>query len=216
MNEIAHIVSYSNAPWCGWLMFGLLLCALLSEAYQPGIITQAKNSLSAQTDRMYKESPATLMGQLLMGIFRIGIIAMAIYLCCTTEAFTIKGYGVIYGIALAGLSIKMLCHLFIDFTFDLSRHFGSPYEHYGNIVTLVTVLLYPVLLILMRVGSLILNRWLVGSIAAVFLLIWFYRSWKQFVNSPIAILYLLIYSFTLELLPWALLFIISDQIIAIL
>ena len=77
MNEIAHIVSCSSAPWCAWLMFGLLICALLSEAYQPGVITQAKNSLSAQTDRMYKESPATLMGQLLMGIFRIGIIFAA-------------------------------------------------------------------------------------------------------------------------------------------
>lgn len=216
MNEIAHILSPSSAPWCGWIMLALLLCAVLSEAFQPGVILQAKNSLSAQSDRMYKESPATFMGQLMIGFFRVGTIAMAIYLCCANEqTFTLAGFGVVYGIVLAVLGIKMLCHLFVDYTFSISRRFGAPYEHYGNIATLATIALYPVLLVLLRVGFPILNQWLIGSIGVAFLVVWFYHAWKQFVAHPIAIPYMLIYSFTLEFLPWAALYVISDKIVAI-
>ena len=198
-------------------MLTILLCAVLSEYFQPGVIIQAKNSLMAQTERMYKESPATFMGQLLIGMFRVGTIAMATYLCCTDNGcFSISGFGVICGIVLAVLAIKMLCHVCLDYTFGISRRFGDPYEHYGNIVTLITILLYPAILILMRVDNIALNRWLIGGLGALFMLVWFYRSWRQFVSTPLAVPYMLVYTATLELLPITAIYLFSESTIAIL
>ena len=75
MNGIEHIVSPMSAAWCGWTMLVLLLCAILSEVMQPGVILQSPTSLLAQTDRTYKDSPVNLYGQLLLGNGRLSMRA---------------------------------------------------------------------------------------------------------------------------------------------
>lgn len=216
MGGINHIESALSSSWSGWIMLALLVCAILSEYYQPGIILQAKNSLFTQTDRLYKDSPVNFTGQLLMTIFRIGIIAMAIYLCCSAHrSFSLAGFGVISGLLFAMAGIKMVCNLGLDFTFSLSQRFGAPYEHYGNIMTLAAVLLYPIVLVLMRVDYPAVNRWLIGGIAVLFIITWFFRACHQYITKPMDILYIFFYCSTLEVLPIAVVYILSDQITAI-
>ena len=217
MNEITHILSPSSAAWCGWTMLGLLLCAILSERFQPGVITQAKSSLLAKSDRTYKESPVTFMGQVMMALFRLGTITMALYLCCSkTEQFLFTGFSVTGGIVLATMIVKMAGNVCLDYAFRLSRRFGAIYEHYGNIMTLVTILLYPVLLLLLRFGDITINRWIICGIAVLFIVLWLYRSFRQFAVSPRAIVYLLLYCCTLEIIPLVLMYIISEQTLSVL
>ena len=212
---ITHIISSASAVWCGWMMLGLLLCGILSELFQPGVISQAKGSLAAQGDRLYKESPNNFMGQLMITLFRVGVITMAVYLCCDqTPAFSFTGFWVIFGIVMAVSLVKMLLNIGTDYTFRLSRSFGNGYEHYGNILTLGTVILYPVVLVLMRFGDPLLNRWIVGGVGALFVATWLYCAFRQFVHTPRAILYLLVYMVTVEALPWVFIFMLSNQIIA--
>ena len=211
---IAHIISPTSAAWCGWTMLVLLLCGILSELFQPGVITQAKSSLLAQTDRVYKDAPTTFMGQLMILLFRIGVITMGTYLCCdATAAFSFTGFWIVFGIVFLVCALKMLCTGWMDITFRITRRFGNAYEHYGNILTLVTVLLYPVLLVLLRYGDPLANRWVIGSIALVFLLTWTYRAFRQFVTSLRAVLYLILYICTVEMIPWVLIYMISNQTI---
>ena len=66
-------------------MLGLLLCAVLSEALQPGVITQAATSYMARAERTYKAAPNNFFGQLLITLFRIGTWSMALFLCFYTE-----------------------------------------------------------------------------------------------------------------------------------
>ncbi|MBQ2067456.1 MAG: DUF4271 domain-containing protein [Paludibacteraceae bacterium] len=214
---ITHIVSSANAPWCGWTMLVLLITAVLAELFQPGVVTQAKSSLMAQNDRTYKESPVNFLGQLMITLFRIGVIAMSLYLCCRpTGRFSFAGFGVISAIVLAVFLVKMLSNIWVDRTFGISRRFGDPYEHYGNIATLLTLVLYPTVLVLMRVGNPIANRWVVGLMALLFIGVWLYRSIRQFMTSIVQIPYLLLYICTMEVLPIAILYISSDQIVTIL
>ena len=214
---IPHIISSANAPWCGWTMLVLLITGVLSELFQPGIITQAKSSLVAQNERVYKESPINFMGQLMITFFRVGIIAMALYLCCTpTGRFSFVGFWVICAIVLAMFLLKMLSNLWVDRTFGISRRFGDPYEHYGNIFTLFTALLYPAVLVLMRVGTLTVNRWVFGILTLLFIGVWLYRSIRQFMTSIVQMPYVLLYVATMEVLPFAFLYISSDQIVTIL
>lgn len=212
---IAHIISPASAVWCSWLMLALLICGILSELFQPGVVSQAKSSLSVQTERVYKESPSNFMGQLMISLFRIGVLSMAFYLCCdATGSFSFTGFWVIFGLVLVLHVVKMLMSGSVDFTFRLTRRFGNAYEHYGNILTLVTAVTYPVLLVLMRYGALSVNRWVLGSLGVVFLLLWSFRTFRQFVTTPRAILYVLMYICTVELLPWVMLYIFSNQLIS--
>ncbi|MBR6117239.1 MAG: DUF4271 domain-containing protein [Paludibacteraceae bacterium] len=212
---IAHIISPASAAWCAWAMLVILICGILGEIVQPGVITQAKSSLLAQTDRVYKDAPTNFMGQLLISIFRLGVMTMGVYLCCATPgAFSFTGFWAILGIVLAVTITKMLCNICVDYTFLLSRRYGDAYEHYGNIFTLVTLVLYPVLLILMRYGAPEANRWVLGTITIIFLLLWVYRAFRQFVSSPRALSYLLLYFCTVEILSWGLIYMISNQTIS--
>lgn len=183
---------------------------------QPGVILQSPTSLLAQTDRTYKDSPVNLYGQLLISVFRIGTLAMGVYLCVPeSAAFRFGIYAAICGITVAMLLLKMLCNVLIDFAFSLSRNMDQSYEHYGDITTLATCALYPALLVVLRIGDLAVNRWVVLIASGLFILMWTYRLIRTYWTHPVAILYIALYICTLEVLPLGALFLISSKIISL-
>ena len=206
-----------SAPWCGWTMLALLLCAVLGELLQPGVISQASSSLLSHNERTYRDAPVNFPGQAMMTLFRIGTIAMGLYLCLYTGGpYRFGVFAALCGIIGAILIGKMLCNSLLDYTFQISRRFMPAYEQYGDITTITTCILYPVLLVMMRIESLIINRWLIGSVAVLFLLMWLYRLVRNYIQSPMAILYVALYIFTLEVLPLGLLFYLGLKTISIL
>ncbi len=201
---IIHIISPLSAPWCGWTMLALLLFAVLSEWLQPGVVSQSPTSLLVRAERTYKEAPTSVLAQLLITLFRIGTLAMLICLCfCENGSFPFVTFMAVNGIILGVLIAKMLCNILLDYTFQISRQFGEIYEHYSNLLTLTIVALYPVLLLFLHIGSPSLYRWILMITGGVFLLIWLFRSAQQYIRTPMAILYLLVYTLTLEVLPMA-------------
>ena len=214
---IAHIISPLSAPWCGWTMLVLMLCAILSEWTQPGIITQAYESLIVHTERTYKGSPNTFLGQFLMALFRIGTIGMALCLCVYQgTGFSFTAFAGICGLVVALVLVKMLVNVVINYTFALSNRFGNAYEIYADITTLAVLALYPIVLVMLRVDNPEITRWGAGVVALLFLGVWIYRSMRMYVVSPLAVVYLALYIGTLEVLPMASLYVLSDKMIAIL
>ena len=212
---LTHIISPLSAAWCGWTMLFLLLCAILSEFMQPGIILKSGTSLITRTERTYKDAPTNFLGQTLIALFRIGTLAMALCLCFSpSDNFRFVAFLVACGLILAILLLKMLCNIMLDYTFMLTRRFASPYEHYANIATIATCVLYPCLLIVLRIGSQTAGLWILGIATVLFLAMWLYRTVRTLIVSPISILYLTIYICTLELLPLALLLLLSQKTIS--
>ena len=202
MEGIAHIISSYNASWSGWVMLFLLLFAIVGEYMQPGIITQAYQSLRPRIERVYKDAPNNILSQILITFFRIGTLAMALCLCFAEEAtFSFAAFAAVSGLIVAVLMVKMLCNALVDYTFILSRRFMPIYEHYANIFTLTTCILYPCLLVLLRVGNEMAVRWVLGIVTIFFVTLWIYRSARTFIQSPLAIIYFLLYIVTLEVLP---------------
>ena len=198
-------------------MLGLLLCAIAGEWLQPGVISQSFSSLVVRNDRTYKESPANFFGQLLITLFRIGTIGMCLCLCLESEGqFSFTAFWAVCGLILLAFMAKMLCNLLIDYTFALSRHFGTSYEHYGNLLTLAAVVLYPILLVLVHFSSPIAAQWSLAVTAALFCLVWTYRCLRTYITSFASFIYLIIYICTLEIMPFAGLAIISAKTIAVL
>ena len=98
----------------------------------------------------------------------------------------------------------------------LSRRFGAPYEHYGNLFTLAALILYPVVLVLMHVVSPVAARWCLAVVTVLFVSAWLYRCIRTYITSPVAVLYLLLYVLILEILPFAGLACLSAKMIDIL
>lgn len=214
MNSITHILSPYSAPWCAWTMLGLLVCAIVSELIQPGIITQAGVSLHTRADRTYKEAPNNFLGKFFVSVFRVGISAMAVYMFLSNNRpFTIKVFGIICAIILSVILIKKLCNTLLDYTFQLSRRFASVYDHYSNIYTIAAIVLYPFLLVLIYIGHAQLTQWVIGIICLLFVITWTIRGARIFIVSPKAILYFMIYICTLELIPLGMIFYLSEQTI---
>lgn len=197
-------------------MLGLLVFGILSEYFQPGIISQAPASLRVRTNRLYKNAPVNSVGQTCINIFRLGTVAMLLCLCFGAQGnFSFLTYLAINALILAVMVVKMIGNVLLDYTFSLSRRFGAVYEHYANIVTLVCLLLWPAILILLHVDCLAAYRWTAGIAAVLFIALWVYRSAAQYITSPVALLYLLLYWCTLELLPMAALVYLSEKTITI-
>ncbi|MBR6166812.1 MAG: DUF4271 domain-containing protein [Paludibacteraceae bacterium] len=217
MPAVSHIVSPWTAPWCGWTMLLLVLFAALSEAMQRGVITQAMSSFTARTDRMYKDAPTNVLAQIFITFFRLGTLAMMLCLCLGPyDRFTFAMFGVVCAIIVGVLLLKMAVTALIDYTFMLSQRFGAVYEHYSNILTIISVVLYPLMLLFMHIGNQEATRWLLGITAVIYLLAWMYISARWFVQSPKAVLYLLLYFATVECLSIAALVFISAKTISLL
>ena len=208
---IEHIISPWSAPWCGWIILALLVCAVLSEFMQPGIITQAHSSLLAQTDRTYKESPMNLWGQVFITLFRLGTIALAIYMSLYSGGtFGFGSFALIGGLTVGVLLVKMAGTAMVDYTFQISRRFMPSYNQYSDITTIAVCLLYPGLLIVMRIGDTTAIKWLIAGIAALFILLITYRFMRNYMVSLRAVLYVILYVMTLEVLPMGALFYLSS------
>lgn len=204
MNGIAHILSPASAVWCGWTMFGLLLCAVLAEAAQPGVITQVPTVLFAKTERTYKASPDNVLGQLFITLFRFGVLAMLLLLCFYQgEGFHFLSFLMLMGMVLAVILVKMACNALLDYTFQFTRHYAAPYEQYGAIATLASMLLYPCLLVLLRTDSVLAARWILGVVAAVFFGLILFRWCRTFLRSAASMLYIILYILTMEVVPAA-------------
>lgn len=191
-----------SAPWCGWTLLVLLLCAIFGEYMQPGIITQAHTTLTAHTDRTYKEAPVNLQGQLLISLFRLGSLALAVCLCIPTGGtFTFGMFAVVCGWVIAILLVKLLLNALLDYTFMLSQRFPQANSQYRDIATLTACLLYAGVLLTLRIGDINISRWVFGSIAGIFILMCAYRMAVQFIRSLAASVYVALYICTLEVLP---------------
>ena len=214
IEQISHIISPLSAGWCGWTLFALFLCAVLSELMQPGVIIQAHSSLFAHTDRTYKDAPTNTLGQIAITIFRIGTLAIAIDMSFYTNGvFHFTAFAAICGLILGLLLMKMLCNRLLDYTFSLSRRFMPMYEQYGNIATIASYILYPCLLLMLRIGKPEWVIWALGGATILFLLMCIYRMARTYIQSPMAILYVALYLCTLEVLPLGILFYLSSKII---
>ena len=198
-------------------MLVLMLFAILSEWMQPGVITQALGSLKVRQERMYKDAPTNVLAQLLVTLFRVGTIAMALCMCfCPYDRFSFGVFAAVSGIIIGVLMLKMLCNLLLDYTFQLIRQFGDVYEHYSNILTLTVLVLYPLVLLFMHIGTPQTSRWLLVIGVVLFLGMWLYRSARQFVQTPMALFYVLAYTATLEVLPMVGIVLLSAKTITIL
>ena len=183
-------------------MFYLLFCAVMSEVVQPGILTGALVSLSSRSNRTYHVAPHNVSGQFFISSFRIGTLAMALCMCFYTNGdFSFVSYLLVCALVLGCIVTKMVMNVTVDYAFSITRKYGSGYEHYANIFTLMMLAIYPAELLLSRWYDVSINRWVFGLLFVTFNMIWLVRCLRMCIGSLPAIFYTIIFYLTAEVLP---------------
>lgn len=140
---------------------------------------------------------------------------MALCLCfCSVNHAPFTAFWAVSGLIIAVNLVKMGINALLDYTFMLSRRFGTGHEAYSNLITMSTIILYPVLLILLHCQNTAATLWTIGILAMLFVGAWLYRCLKTYFISPMAFLYLILYIATMEVLPLMALFYLSEKMIA--
>lgn len=212
MNGFVHIGSMLSTPWVGWVMLALLLLAVLSEALQPGLISGVGVSLSSHTNRNYKPAPDNFFGQTAVTLFRIGTLGMALCLWIgEADGCQIETYGIALAWIVGMLLVKIIGTVLIDYTFQLRIAADGIGAHYGNIVTMLCLALYPAILVLLQIGNTMLNRWVIGVCGGLFMLAVVYKVLGLYLRQWRSIIYITLYILTLEVLPMVSLVVVTSQ-----
>ena len=204
-------------------MLGLLVCAILAGVFQPAVIRQGFVSLFSKVERSYNDSPMNYVGQVLLFVFRAGIVGMAIYLFtynsqlatqvnsseplwCGLETappmeFLFSRYMTIMGAVAAMEVVKYLVSLLLNYTFQLSRQFATLFAHYTYVSTSICCVLYPLLLLIIYFGSQALTTIGLCVMMSVCWLVLFIKWIRVFFTSIPSVIYVLLYILTIEVLP---------------
>lgn len=203
MGGIAHIATVYSDAWCTWVLFAMVIAFALSELFQPGVVSDSAAIVFARSERSYKQTPDNFPGQLFASLFRLGMPALAL-LMAVSDRFPISGiamYGIMFGLLIAMRLINLLGCWLVDYTFELRAFRTGIISLYANIATLVSLVLFPTVLILLRIGNLGSTRWVLGLCAAFYVSLIMYRLARVYLTSVKAAVYILIYVLTLEVLP---------------
>lgn len=203
MDEIAIISTPISEAWPMWLMFFLLLCVVLAEVLQPGSMRLAFRTAFTRLERTFGDRANNFMSRLLLNIFRVGTLAMSLYLYSYQNApFSMLTYCYIVLLIMAGVFVKMMLTWLVSYTFEMRRSTTVFLPQYDNLWTILCVMLYPLNLLYINLSDGTLIYWTSFVAAALFVGLLMFKLLQNFYTGPRSLLYLLLYILTLEFVPF--------------
>lgn len=200
MNDLPRISSLYSEPWVGWVMFALFAMALMNLIPQVAGVTL--QGLFSQSERTYSVRNRNWMSEVVLRIFRLGVVAMAVLVWVVPQGETsLLSYTKIIGVLLGVYALQALLMYVVGAVFVSSKRMDVAMEQHDAIRTLVCVGLYPILLLLTNFTSPILPQIAFGIVFVVYVLALLAKSIQLFYSHLLSILYIILYIVWLELLP---------------
>lgn len=202
MNAVPHILTPISAPWVAWVMLFLLLCGVLAEMVQRGLLVQAFTTIFSKVERTYGDMQRNLMEELIINIFRIGTFAMALYLYAYRAGdFSFKTYMLIVALVLGVDVVKILASILVNYTFQISRRFTQLSIHYNNLWTVICSGFYIASIVLINIGNSLVIKYVMLSLVALAIVLIVVKWIRIFCTNVRSLLYIVLYVLTLEILP---------------
>ena len=202
MDEIALISTPISEAWPMWLMFFLLLCVVLAEVFQPGMIPLAFRTTFTRLERTFGDRANTLVSSLLLNVFRVGTLAMSLYLFTYhSMPFSILTYCYISLLLVAVVFVKMLLSWLVSYAFEMRRPMTAFVPQYDNLWTVLCVLLYPLNLLYINALQSVWFRWIPLVAVVLFVVMIVFKLLQNFYSGLHSLVYLLLYLVTLEIVP---------------
>lgn len=202
MNILPRISSAVSEPWVGWIMLFLLLCIALIYSREMVYVKNLFHRYMSQMKRSFGDMSLTMGSVIAMNIYKIGILAMAMYLCVkTTGAISFVEYLMVVAVILGIWGAKRLIIRGLSFVFGWKRSMLMPMEAYNGLWLLMCLFLYPILLILIYFAVPLVLQICMGGMMMAYIVLLTIRLLRSCLIKPISIFYILLYICTIELLP---------------
>lgn len=202
MTKLPLISSPVSEAWPSWLMLGLLLCIVMAEVLQPETIRMSFRTTFSRMERMFGDSAVNFWGVIALTIYRVSIIAFALYLACYTQGeFSFLSYVYVILIVIAFVAIKSIAAWLLSYTFDLKRVTALYLPQYSTLWTAFSIVLYPIVLVFINIGHHRIFQWLLLALAALFCIDVIIKLLQHFYRDMSSFGYIALYTLTLEIIP---------------
>ena len=226
MDMVPHILSvYANA-WTGWVMLALLLLLVLNRSAGMGVIGSLR-SVFSQSERVYGAQSRAWGSEVCEWLFRIGVLAMAVWVLVIGSGRLDMGYGQwaigngamgyakVLGVVLGVYIVQRLVLRGVGYVFVSRKQLSAAMEQYNAICSAACVCLYPIVLVVMNVPAAHLAQILCGAVLVAFVGMIVWKSIRLFYTNILSLLYILLYIIFLEIMPIMVIFSVAKLIISL-
>ena len=198
-----HISSPISESWVYWILLLFFVLVAVNRSVRDSVVVALRNSFS-HSERVYGGQSQNILAISTAWIFRVGVLAMAIYvLSYTSEQFTFIAYTkTLGGVALIEV-IRHILLLGVGWVFLSNNQLANGIGQLEIVRNVVCVLLLPVLLLLIRLNYPMLHFILLGIIGLAFTVLVIAKSTLLFYKNILSIFYILLYFIYLEIIPVA-------------
>lgn len=198
-----HISSPISESWVYWILLLFFVLVAVNRSVRDSVVVALRNSFS-HSERVYGGQSQNILAISTAWIFRIGVLAMAIYvLSYTSEQFTFMAYTKILGVVALIEVIRHILLLGVGWVFLSNNQLANGIGQLELVRNVVCVLLLPVLLLLIRLNYPMLHFILLGIIGLAFTVLVIAKSTLLFYKNILSIFYILLYFIYLEIIPVA-------------
>ena len=198
-----HISSPISESWVYWILLLFFVLDAVNRSVRDSVVGALRNSFS-QSERVYGGQSQNILAISTAWIFRVGVLAMAIYvLSYTSEQFTFMAYTKILGAVALIEVIRHILLLGVGWVFLSNNQLANGIGQLEIVRNVVCVLLLPVLLLLIRLNYPMLHFILLGIIGLAFTVLVIAKSMLLFYKNILSIFYILLYFIYLEIIPVA-------------
>lgn len=202
MEVMSRILSPSVGSWVAWVMV-TLLCLVLFNHVISSSISMLWRSWSSHSDRMYTGAMSqSVMSVVLSYVFRVGVMAMAVYLLGYESGdFLLMNYIKIVGMLAIVSFVQWVLWQLMSFVFLPFAQQKNAWEQRMMIYNASCVLLWWIVLIIIGIHSRLLELVLMLCLAVLWIGLLIVKGVQMFYQKPWNVLYVLLYTITLEVLP---------------
>lgn len=198
-----HISSPISESWVYWILLLFFVLVAINRSVRDSVVVAMRNSFS-HSERVYGGQSQNILAISTAWIFRIGVLALAIYvLSYTSEQFTFMAYTKILGAVALIEVIRHILLLGVGWVFLSNNQLANGIGQLEIVRNVVCVLLLPVLLLLIRLNYPMLHFILLGIIGLAFTVLVIAKSTLLFYKNILSIFYILLYFIYLEIIPVA-------------
>ena len=198
-----HISSPISESWVYWILLLFFVLVAVNRSVRDSVVVALRNSFS-HSERVYGGQSQNILAISTAWIFRVGVLAMAIYvLSYTSEQFTFMAYTKILGAVALIEVIRHILLLGVGWVFLSNTQLTNGIGQLEIVRNVVCVLLLPVLLLLIRLNYPMLHFILLGIIGLAFTVLVIAKSTLLFYKNILSIFYIFLYFIYLEIIPVA-------------
>lgn len=198
-----HISSPLSESWVYWILLLFFVLVAVNRSVRDSVVVALRNSFS-HSERVYGGQSQNILAISTAWIFRVGVLAMAIYiLLYTSEQFTFMAYTKILGVVVLIEVIRHILLLGVGWVFLSNNQLANGIGQLELVRNVACVLLLPVLLLLIRLNYPMLHFILLGIIGLAFTVLVIVKSTLLFYKNILSIFYIFLYFIYLEIIPVA-------------